>query len=76
MSTDNNCLNLLKGSKSKNPLLKKSMFISLWTKIELNKYMSKNGKYNKYKQIDRKHNGIIKIINSIYKKNEKLLIIK
>ena len=52
------------------------MFISLWTKIELNKYMSKNGKYNKYKQIDRKHNGIIKIIDSIYKKNEKLLIIK
>lgn len=54
MSTDNDSLNPLKGSKSKNPLLKKGMSISSWTKIELNKYMSKNGKYN----------GIINILSN------------
>jgi len=54
MSTDNDSLNPLKGSKSKNPLLNKGMSISSWTKIELNKYMSKNGKYN----------GIINILSN------------
>ena len=47
MLTDNDSLNPLKGSKLKNSLLKKGMSISLWTKIELNKYISKNSKYNR-----------------------------
>jgi len=39
-------LNLSKGSKSNNPITNRGSSVSSWTKNELNKYMSKNKKYN------------------------------
>jgi len=39
-------LNLSKGSKSNDPIIQKGLSVSSWTKNELNKYMSKHGKYN------------------------------
>ena len=48
-------LNLSKGSKSNNPIINRGLSVSLWTKNELNKYMSKN----------RKYNGIINILANL-----------